>query len=379
MILFHDLKQTLMLFTRLISLVLLSIIFILPASNIAFSQQKANISDNSIQESRQKLVVVPVAAYGSETGAILGASLFYFPPASSDATRKSSLDIVVFGTTKGQYFITLVPDLYLDNGRYRLIPKLFGSYWKSSYYGIGNDLPDDPENYVSSNIGFKLSLDRLFSNGFTLGPVFNFRWSEIEPEQGGKMEADAPEGIDSELYSGAGMAAGYDSRDNTNAPHTGDFVRYEYLHYIAELGSDLVFDVHQFDLRHYFPTSEKTTFAVAGQVRISRGDVPFRFLSKPDGINILRGIESRRYIDRDLLALQSEFRFPIKDKFSGTVFAEVAQVASDINDIAIDNFKSSIGAGLRYSLNPEQRLNFRIDLALVDDKIGFVANVREAF
>lgn len=368
-----------MLCTRLIILVILSIILILPASRNAFSRQNANISDNSIQEVRQKWIVAPVAAYGSETGTILGASLFYFPTPSANAIRDSSMDIIVFGTTKGQYFITLMPDLYINNGRYRLIPKPFGSYWKSSYYGIGNNLPDDPENYDSSNIGFKLSLDRLFPSGFTLGPVLNIRWNNIEPEQGGKMEADAPEGIGKGLYTGAGMAIGYDSRDNTNAPHTGDLIRYEYEHYITELGSDLDFDVHQFDLRHYFPTSERTTLAVAGQVRISRGHIPFRFLSKPDGVRVLRGVESRRYLDRDLFALQSEFRFPVKDNFSGTVFAEVAQVASDINDITIDNFKSSIGAGLRYSLSPEQRLNLRIDLSWVDNKFGLVANVREAF
>ncbi len=379
MLLFHDFKRTAPLFTRLFILVILSVIIILPAIHDVCYSQDDNISDSSVQVNHQKWVVVPVAAYGSETGAILGTSLFYFPAPSSDAIRNSSLDIILFGTTKGQFFITLAPDLYLDNGRYRLVPRLFGSYWKSSYYGIGNDLPDDPEDYNSTNIGFKLSLDRLFQGGFTLGPVINIRWNDIDPEPGGKMEADAPYGLGRGLYSGAGIAAGYDSRDNTNAPHTGDLVRYEYVRYMMELGSDLDFNVHKFDLRHYFPTSERTTLAVAGQVRMSRGQVPFRLLSKPDGVRIMRGIESRRYIDRDLLALQSEFRFPIKNNFSGTVFAEVAQVASDISDIMIDRFKTSIGAGLRYSLNPAQRLNFRIDLAWVDDKVGFVANVREAF
>jgi outer membrane protein assembly factor BamA len=366
--------------TRLIIILFLVISILSPFANSLHAKEQATEKkDNNSIEARQKWVVVPVAAYGSETGVILGSSLFYFPPTSANAIRNSSLDIILFGTTKGQYFITLVPDLYIDNGRYRLIPKLFWSFWKSSYYGIGNDLPDEPENYDSNNIGFKLSLDRLFPSGFTLGPVFNIRWNNIEPEQGGKMEADAPEGIGRGFYSGAGIAAGYDSRDNTNAPHAGNLIRYEYVHYIMELGSDLDFDVHQFDLSHYFPTSERTTFAVAGQVRISRGHIPFRLLSRPDGIRLLRGIESRRYLDRDLFALQSEFRYPIKGKFSGTVFAEVAQVASDINDINFDNFKSSIGGGLRYTLNPEQRLNFRIDLAWVDDKIGFIANVREAF
>ena len=140
-------------------------------STLQAKEQETEIISNDSIEARKKWVMVPVAAYGSETGTILGASLFYFPPPSANSTRNSSLDIILFGTTKGQYFFTLGPDLYLDNERYRLRPKLFGSYWKSSYYGIGNELPDEPEDYDSSNIGIKLSLDRLYPNRFTLGPA----------------------------------------------------------------------------------------------------------------------------------------------------------------------------------------------------------------
>ncbi|UCH79940.1 MAG: BamA/TamA family outer membrane protein [Nitrospiraceae bacterium] len=365
--------------TILIVQAVVSITFILPAYYSACAQQNDSISDEMVLKIHQKWAVVPLAAYGSDTGAILGVSLFYFPSPSIDDIRNSSLDIILFGTTKGQFLITLGPDLYLDRGSYRLNPQLFGSYWTASYYGIGNDLPDDPEDYDSKNIGFRLSLDRLFQNGFTLGPILNVRWSKIEPKPGGKMEADAPYGIVSDFYSGAGLAAGYDSRDNTNAPHMGNLIRYEYLNYLTDLGSDLDFRIHDVDLRHYFPTSERTTFAVSGKLRISRGRIPIRFLSKPDGIKILRGTESGRSLDRDLVALQSEFRYPITNKFSGTVFAEIAQVAPDLTDFRIKQFTSSIGAGLRYSLHQEQRLNFRIDLSWVDDKIGIVANVREAF
>ena len=35
--------------------------------------------------------------------------------------------------------------------------------------------------------------------------------------------------------------------------------------------------------------------------------------------------------------------------------------------------------GLRYALNSEQRFNIRLDIAWVDDGIGVVVNIREAF
>ena len=87
-------------------------------SSLHATELETEKKDNDSIKARQKWVIVPVAAYGSETGVILGASVFYFPPTSANSIRNSSLDIIVFGTIKGQYFITLIPDLYIDNGRY---------------------------------------------------------------------------------------------------------------------------------------------------------------------------------------------------------------------------------------------------------------------
>ncbi len=36
-------------------------------------------------------------------------------------------------------------------------------------------------------------------------------------------------------------------------------------------------------------------------------------------------------------------------------------------------------SGLRYTLNPEQRFNLRADIGWVDDGIGVIVNIREAF
>ena len=57
----------------------------------------------------------------------------------------------------------------------------------------------------------------------------------------------------------------------------------------------------------------------------------------------------------------------------------VDQVANDYSDIEFSSFKTSIGLGIRYALNPEQRFNIRADIAWVDGGFGAVINVREAF
>lgn len=330
-------------------------------------------------EARRSWTFFPILAYNSETGLILGASTFYFPPESNRFSKKSSIDIFLFGTTKGQFFLNLMPNLISRDDKYRFRTKIMGTYWKSKFYGIGNNTPDMYEEYETSGYRIELSLDRRFPKGFTIGPVVDFRMEKVDPQSEGLLDTGIISGAGEGTYFGLGISAGYDTRDNLNAPHSGNLARYEYVTYLTAIGSDLNFNAQMLDLRHYFPTSQRTTLAVAGHMRLSRGSIPFRLLSKPDGVKILRGIENRRYIDRDLLAFQMEFRFPVKGRFSAAVFADIAQVADNISNVKIDEFKSSVGGGIRYALNQEQQFNMRCDLAWVDSGFGLVVSVREAF
>jgi outer membrane translocation and assembly module TamA len=175
------------------------------------------------------------------------------------------------------------------------------------------------------------------------------------------------------------LRSAFDTRDNTNAPHTGALLRYEWALFDSALGSDYDFSEQTLDARYYHPTSERTTLAVAALVRSARGDVPFRRLSTPDGEMILRGIEKRRYIDKALTAFQVEYRYPIRGAWSGTAFVEAAQVAPSLEGMRGDAYKTSVGLGLRFALAPEERLNVRADVSFVDDEVGFVLFFREAF
>ena len=175
------------------------------------------------------------------------------------------------------------------------------------------------------------------------------------------------------------MRAAFDTRDNTNAPLAGNFVQYEASFYGSALGSDYDFSNQVFDARHYFAISTDRAFAIGAKVRATYGEVPMRHMPTPDGLEVLRGIENRRYIDKAMTAVQAEYRYPIAGPWSGTFFAEMAQVAPELNDMRGDEFKTSIGAGLRFALNPEQRFNLRADFSWVDDRFGVIVFFREAF
>jgi outer membrane protein assembly factor BamA len=272
------------------------------------------------------------------------------------------------------------PNLFFDEGRYRLNASVSRSIWQANYYGIGRDSPDVAEKYKSSLVQGVLTLERRFNELFVLDILGVYDKSRTTLQSGGLLETGHVPGSADGTYNGMGFEGGYDTRDNTNAPHEGVVARYRFVKYATSLGSDLAFSQQNWDFRYYRPTAwmKESVIALAATVRRSYGDVPFRYLSSPDGTLILRGIENGRYRDKDMLALQSEFRVPIHGRFSGTAFAEAAQVAPTMGEMN-HRFITSVGVGFRYALNPDQRFNVRGDLAWVDHGMGMIIYVREAF
>jgi outer membrane protein assembly factor BamA len=330
---------------------------------------------------QQRWAAFPVIASSPETGLMLGGMLFYFFPVEEPRKQASSIDMFVFGTTKGQYMLQVAPNIFFDDGRYRLNAMVSRSLWQANYYGIGPDSPDVAEKYKSSLLQSSLTLERRFNDVFVLDLLGVYDKSRITLQSGGMLETGNAPGSTDGTYYGMGVEGGYDTRDNTNSPTEGVVARYRYLNYSTGLGSDLAFSQQNWDFRYYRKTEwvKDSVLALAVTVRRAYGDVPFRYLSSPDGTLILRCIENGRYRDNDMLALQSELRAPIHNRFSGTVFAEAAKVAPTFGAMGDSRTLTSVGVGIRYALNPSQRFNIRGDVAWVDHGVEMIINVREAF
>jgi outer membrane protein assembly factor BamA len=339
----------------------------------------SDMAEVETEEKQQRWAAFPILASSTETGFMYGGMLFHFLPVDEPGQQASTIDLMAFATTEDQYQVILTPNLFFDNNRYRLNFSLNYSSWEANYYGIGNDSSDEKEEYQSDSIGASFTIERKFYDQFVAGLIGTCASEEMTTEAGGMLQRDNIAGSSDFEYAGLGIRAGYDTRDNTNAPNSGALATFESMWFDENLGSDFDFDMQSLDLRYFVPVREDQVLAFSIQMKESHGDVPFRLLPSPDGTMLLRGIENGRYRDRTLLGLQSGYRFPVWKRFSGALFAEAAQVANDVSDIEFSSFKTSIGLGIRYALNPEQRFNIRADIAWVDGGFGAVINVREAF
>ncbi|RJP79667.1 MAG: hypothetical protein C4522_09485 [Desulfobacteraceae bacterium] len=363
-------------------------VFIVVLSTIrSYADDTSRAGINSIEEAPareqkfQEWAFFPVIASNAQTGLQLGALAIRFIEASHPDNRTSTIDFIAFGTTEGQYYAKIGPDLYFSNDKYHLNTELSGGFWPLNFYGIGSDTPEENETpYESTEYRIKVTLERKILKHTYAGVVGHYEDSDIEFEDPNTNAiTNRSVGTGGRTKSGMGCTLSFDNRDNVNDARNGTFIHLESLFFEKSLGSDHTFQVYHLDLNHYRAITAYTGIAFRGYLQAARGEIPFQDFSSPDGSQLLRGIEDGRYRDRDLIGFQSEFRYPIYQKWRGTFFAETAQVAEEFSDLESNDWKYSIGGGLRYALNPSERFNIRLDLSYVDSGFGLVLNIREAF
>ncbi len=83
--------------------------------------------------------------------------------------------------------------------------------------------------------------------------------------------------------------------------------------------------------------------------------------------------------DKTEIGGQVEYRIPVWWRFGIVPFAGVAQVADKMSLWGITEFKFAGGAGIRFLLNREEHIAFRLDMGFGSNSSGVYLTVTEAF
>lgn len=348
----------------------------------AFSQEQGQ--DTTLQ----RYVLVPFVTYSEETGAQLGvlSMLFARPTVAGEPGDVLTASGVL--TTGGQKLLLLGPGGSLAHGAVRYGAFLKYSQWPGKYWKGGNAPQDgtwtyDMESYgLSGNLLFGASLvpgaPEQVAQSLRAGLAFDLENNRTTFDQ-----ADSVTGLNDLIRGGTRIGIGpqlqWDSRDHQGAPSRGLLLSAARTWYRTELGSDRNFGRSNVDLRAYRPLWCETILGLSALWEGVDGGAPFDKLAMPDGVNRLRGLSKGRLRDRQQVSLQSEVRFPLVWRFSGTAFAEASKVGKDLGALKDNDFHTSLGGGIRFAVNPRRKLNFRTDVAWVDGGIGAAASFGEAF
>jgi len=330
----------------------------------------------------------PILGYGPETSAILGGGVVFTfdvdrrPPAEGAKVRRSALALASAYTFENQFFVSLAPSVYWEAETWHAEGELSGALFPNTYYPVGNRTPASrAEDYTEIGFGAAGAVTRRLAGSFRTGGQVGFFHSEIADKQaGGDLDGDRVEGSDGGRLVGLGPVMRWDDRDNDFATQRGGRYALSASYFATALGSSFDVSKYELDLRHFLPLGGE--HVLAGQLYgvANFGRVPFQTMATLGGANIMRGYFEGRYRDLHMLAAQVEYRMPLFWRFGGAVFAGAGDVAHELDDYRPRDLKAAGGGGVRFALNPADRVNLRLDVAGTSDgDLNFYITLGEAF
>lgn len=335
----------------------------------------------------QKFIAAPVVSYSPETNFAFGTGakyLFKFA-GSGEETRVSNMPMTLQYTLNSQFFLYSGFEVFTNQEKWVIEGNLLFQNYPRIYYGMGNNTPVTAEEQYDYNqfLFEPIFLKRMFHRYLFIGA--GVRYNHIyntKIEDDGLIAQNRPDGFDGSTSMGVEVALLYDSRSNILNSQDGWYFEFTHGKYDKVLGGTNIFNLTRFDLRHYVEISKKSKDVLAFQFagRFTRENIPFSEFSFFGSSELMRGYQEGRFVDRDMLATQVEYRKRFKDSRIGAVaFVGTGDVYNNVTDFQFNNLKPNYGAGLRYMLDKSENLNIRLDWGFGRGTNSFYLGIAEAF
>jgi outer membrane protein assembly factor BamA len=288
---------------------------------------------------------------------------------------------VLIFTQNRQVILSLGTEIYLPGDRMVVGGNLTFIDYPNTYWGIGRDVPDEgEEDYTRRFVNLEVEITRRYGASLQVGGRAVNEVGEVtETAAGGMLEAAGFSGAGPQTLVGLGGVVQWDSRDNLFYPHRGGYYRLTWTGFGSGFGSDVGFSEFSLDMRRFLTVGPGQVAGMQIVFRSADGSVPFYRLAELGGQNVMRGYFEGRYRDHASVVAQLEYRIDLPGRLGVVAFGGLGDVAPRMADLSLSESKPSYGAGLRWSLNEQERQNLRLDFGFGKDTSGFYITFAEAF
>lgn len=330
-------------------------------------------------KNKAKIFAVPVVFYLPETnfgfGAI-GIATFRLKN-ELPSSRASQVSFGATYTLKKQILLYVPFELYKNNAKTRIKGELGYFKYFYNFFGVGpNSAKENKEFYNVKFPRFDINYSKAVTKGVYLGAGFAYDdFTFTQTKEDGILQTEMPLG-----HQGGKSALGYglffvDNRDNIFTSRKGIYFE---TRFSKSIGGSFNFTKLDADFRHFLPYKK---VVLASQLFLSSvsKDAPFFAYPFVGNNAFSRGFANRRFINRHLINAQTELRYPIAWRFSGTAFTSLSWLPEKLSSPFSVKPKWAYGGGLRIAIDKKERTSVRIDLAGAKNSFNFYITANEAF
>jgi hypothetical protein len=336
--------------------------------------------------------IFPELAYALQTGFAVGLNANL---AFTSADPKQNISIITTTPQYTQYrqiIIPVVTNLWTKGNRYNILSDWRYYDYSADNFGLGGFAPAEADDRLMySYLRLHQSVMRQLVPNFSvgIGYALDYHWRIRDENNTPQVNDDFHNynATERTVSSGLMFSVQYTTRRNPNNPEGSFFGNVMVRPNMRFLGSDQNWQAVVADFRKYvsFPGNSRNILAFWSMNWLSfGGQAPYLDLPSTGWdtySNLGRGYTQGRFRGRNLVYLETEYRFPLLTNglVGGVVFANM-QAYSDWPSNAFDRILPGGGAGLRVKVNKHSNLNFSFDYGFgIGGSQGLFLNLGEVF
>ena len=336
------------------------------------------------QEPTARTFVLPYFGSAPETGIQYGGTVFRVNQPADTATRPSVAMLFASYTAKRQALVFAEVDRWTSGSNWHLLGHLEWKRFPLPFYGFGDQsLASAEEFYTPTGILASAVVQRRVRGPLYLVGGYSFQDYHIaHSSPNGALAGGTVLGNGGGRVGQVQAGGLWDNRDDVFASTHGSFVQLTGSVAASAFASEYDFTRLMLDARHFLPLGGSRVLALQAVTELTGGGAPFDQVSLVGNSNYLRGYTRGRFRDRDLAAVQAEYRAHLWRKLGWAAFAGAGRVTARPSALVSGSARTlpSYGAGLRYTLFNKSRSAIRVDYASgASSQSGLYVALNEAF
>lgn len=352
--------------------------------DIDSSNSKQDDDRKPAKEKRGSLVIAPIPisspAFGS--GLLLITAYVFKFDEEDEISPPSWIGVAGAFTNNGSRGLATGAKLYLNENKYQTTFAVMKGRANLDFFGIGRIPGRSPVSVPLSMDGsiFFGELLRNVGKNIFIGPRYQFRRLAAGldgPRPPGGFEI--PE-IDLKSNSAAvGFHLQRDRRDSTFYPKRGSLFDFTGDFFDQVWGSRREYQTYKIAYNGFHQLAPRQVVAYRVMGCAANGSVPFYDLCLFGFNNDLRGYTTGEFQNRRMFATQAEYRLELRRRLGLVAFGGVGGTGKRWSDFRSDQLLPAAGAGLRFTLDKKNHINYRIDVAFGREGGTLSIGVGEAF